>query len=123
MWYSQQVGIYIGAIGGTIIGIWGGLFGTIVGLTARHGVGRRFVISSTVISFVLGFVLLAAGITALCTKQPYHVWYPLILGGFILSTLFGVMFFVIRNIYRHVELRQMELKDKISAIHQVDSFK
>jgi len=59
----------------------------------------------------IGLVCLTAGIVALVLRQPYHVWYPLLLGGFILSFCCGGLTPVLMLRYRQAEARRMQAQD------------
>ncbi|MCH7791914.1 MAG: hypothetical protein IID31_06510, partial [Planctomycetes bacterium] len=44
-WWDQQTAILIGAIGGSAIGVMGGVYGALVGVLAPKGIGRRPVLA------------------------------------------------------------------------------
>jgi hypothetical protein len=53
--------------------------------------------------FGASLVLLAAGLTALFSGQPYGVWYGLGLGGLIGTVVLGFVLPVVRKGYREAE--------------------
>jgi hypothetical protein len=106
-WWSPQMGGLVGGIGGTIIGCLGGLIGILAGM----GRARRFVLTTTVILIVAGILLVVAGIIAVAMKQPYAVWYPLLLGGAILTFALGVNLHSIKRRYDDLEIRRMTSMD------------
>ena len=67
----------VGGIGGSLIGC----LGALIGILASIGKARRFVLITTVILIVAGILLVIGGIVAVAMKQPYGVWYPMVLSG------------------------------------------
>lgn len=68
-------------------------------------------VHSSALFVLIGVMSLAAGIVALVVRQPYHVWYPLVLGGVILSVVPGCLLPVIRMRYRQAEARRMQAEE------------
>lgn len=107
-WWDQQTAILIGAIGGSAIGVMGGVYGTLVSMLAPKGIGRRPMLAIHLALVGFGVAVLIAGIVAVSTGQPYLVYYPLLLGGGILSFVMGGLFPVVRMHYRQAEARRLE---------------
>ncbi|HVU28602.1 MAG TPA: hypothetical protein VHG71_12815 [Verrucomicrobiae bacterium] len=105
-WTPEQSGM-IGGIAGSIIGCLGGL----IGLLASRGKARKLVLALVKIFIVLGIFLLLTGIVAAATKQPYAVYYPLLLMGFILTVVFSVNLPSIQRRYDELEIRRMTSLD------------
>ncbi len=94
-WWSSQHG--------SIIGCFGGLIGWLV----SKGKARRFVLAATTSSIVLGILLTIAGLVAAILKQPYSVWYALLLPGVILVLVFSLNLHSIQRRYDELEIRRM----------------
>ena len=109
-WTGQEAGLF-GGIGGSVIGILGGVLGTMAGTLAPRGKARGLVVGSFVVCIVAGVVILTIGLVALGGGQPYHVWYPLILSGGILTLVLGCLFPVLRIRYRQAEARRLEAEE------------
>ncbi len=107
-WWTNQDAALIGAIGGSAIGILGGLFGSIVGVCAPKGIARGPVLGGQLAMAVLGVVLLIAGIVAVVQQQSAHVWLPLMLGGGLLAGIMGGLYPVVRMRYTQAEARRMD---------------
>ena len=106
-WFSARVAALFGAVGGSIVGLWGAL----IGLLASRGKARGFVLGSSKLLLACGVVCLLGGIVALATDQPYAVYYPLLLIGIILVFVLGGL---IRNLpkrYEALELQKMRAMD------------
>ena len=43
-WIDPKIAIYIGGIGGILVGIWGGVIGTLCGFLVPKSSGRHFLI-------------------------------------------------------------------------------
>lgn len=107
-WWTNQDAALIGAIGGSAIGVLGGLFGTIVGICAPKGIARGPVLASQLVMAALGAGFLLAGIVALVQQQSAHVWLPLLLGGSLLDVLMLGLYPVVRMRYAQAEARRMD---------------
>jgi hypothetical protein len=109
-WWGEQSAGWMGSI----LGFFGGLFGIgggIAGMLASRGKGRSFAnfLLSTMIA--VGVILLLAGIVALSDSQPYHVYYPLLLGGILFSLCVIFIFPVMHRQYAQSELRRIQSMD------------
>lgn len=105
-WSAQQAGI-IGAIGGSAVGIVGALIGSMSFLVAR-GKAKPLFLSVFGVMIAVGVIALCVGVVALIQRQPYHVWYPLGLGGLVCSVIFGGLLPVIMMRYKAAESRRFE---------------
>ena len=106
-WWSERMSGLVGGIGGSVIGIIGGL----VGLLAGFGVARQLVMRLSVVVIVLGGVGLVVGVVALCLGQPWYVYYPFLLGGFLCVVVFGGNLPTLRKRYDALEMRRMAAMD------------
>jgi hypothetical protein len=101
-WTPQQAGL-IGGIGGSLIGCLGGL----IGLLVSKGKARNFVLAAVKCFIVLGILLTIGGLVAVVSKQPYAVWYALLLPGVILILVFSLNLHSIQRRYDELEIRRM----------------
>ena len=107
-WWTDQQAALVGGIGGSIIGGLGGLFGAIAGICAPRGKWKGFVFAMTYTFIAAGWTLLAFGLIALMSHQPYGVWYPLLLGGGLLAVVMTPLALVVHIRYREAENRRLE---------------
>jgi hypothetical protein len=105
-WSSRQSGL----IGG-ILGSFAGILGGVLGCLAGSGKARRFVLLTHKSMIALGWILLAFGIVAVANGQPYHVWYPLLLGGGLATVIFWALLPIVRKRYNDLELRRIASVD------------
>jgi hypothetical protein len=101
-------GMMYGAIGGGVGGTLGGLLGAAAGYLAPRGKGRGFVLGAMGLFVALGVVQLVLGIIAVSTGQPYGIWYPMLLCGFIMSVVIGCLIPVVRSRYSQAERRRLD---------------
>lgn len=109
-WWTEQVGAYIGAFGGASAGVFGGAFGAAVGVLAPRGKCKGVVMGFHFGLVAIGAVAGAAGVAALAMGQPRHVYYPLLLGGGILTIVLGSLVPVVQQRYREAEERRLNAK-------------
>jgi hypothetical protein len=106
-WWSNQTAGWIGGIGGSMLGCLGGLLGFLVAKRKARG----FVLTSASVLIALGCVLSIAGIAAVMTRQPYAVWFPLVLGAALLLTIIPLRLRGFQRVYEDQELRRMTAFD------------
>ena len=109
-WFDSQTAGKIGGTIGTLIGISGGIIGITYGLCIRKG-RKMFVYSMFALVITVSFVLFMMGLAALFCKQPYYVWYSLLLPGLIGTLLFSSFLPMVRKRFIEIEMRQMQAKD------------
>ena len=108
-WFDPNTfGTWYGAIGGGLGGSLVGCFGGLAGYLAPRGKGRRFVLTAFVVFLILGVVQLTAGLAALACRQPFGIWYPMLLCGLIMSCVIGPLIPVIRKCYVQAEARRLD---------------
>ena len=110
-WWSDRAAGMVGGIGGGVLGCLGGLLGWL----AWKGQARRFVVAASWVLIGLGVALGLGAVVALSEKQPYAVWFPLVLGGVL---LLGIIPFRLRNFLKHyedLELRRMTAIDAMKS--------
>jgi hypothetical protein len=107
-WWTSHDGFLLGAIGGSVIGILGGLYGGLIGVLAPKGIGGRVLVPIHIGFVVVGIVSLITGLIAVFMHQPYHVFYPLLLCGGILTFVMGGLLPLVVIRYRQADTRKMD---------------
>ena len=110
-WWTPQQADLIGGIGGSVIGC----FGALLGLLASKGKSRNFVLATMKIFIALGILLTIAGFAAVVSKQPYAVWYALLLPGVILTLVFSLNLPSVQRRYDELEIRRMTSVDAMGS--------
>jgi hypothetical protein len=106
-WLPDRTATLAGAIAGSVIGMTGALIGVLTSL----GRARRFVVATAKSLVLFGVLAFIAGIVAVTESQPYAVYYPLLLCGFLSAIVpLGIMP-AIRRRYEEIELRTMRAQD------------
>ena len=106
-WWTDQAAGWIGGGLGGLIGLLGAGFGVAAGLLAPRGKGRPIVKALGVAMLALGGASLITGVVALFAAQPYHVYYPLLLIGFIGVLVAGINLPIVLVRYRQAEARRL----------------
>jgi hypothetical protein len=106
-WWSSRTSGFIGAAVGTSMGI----LGAMVGVFGARGKGRRLMPVGFAIGMLVGLACLIVGAVAAIGRQPYAVWYPLLLTGFLLCTIIPVIALTIRKARTQQELNRMRAAD------------
>jgi hypothetical protein len=101
----------VGGLAGAGVGVMGAAYGSTVGVLAPRGKGRAAVFAMHWTFLALGVLMLAAGITALATGQPYGVWYALLLPGALVTILMMVFLPIVRVRYQQAEHRRLEAEE------------
>ncbi len=108
-WFDPiRFGALYGGVGGGLLGGLGGILGAATGVLAPKGKGRSFILGAFTFMTLVGIVNLLVGLYALFMRQPYGIWFPLLLMGIILTTVLGTLRPVVRQRYEEVEARKME---------------
>jgi hypothetical protein len=106
-WWSPQTGAWIGGILGALLGSMCGLIGW---LSAR-GRAPRFVIASIYSLIAVAAGLLIGGVFALANRQPWYVYYPLLLCGGIVLVVIRSRLPALKRRYAELELRKITAMD------------
>ena len=106
-WMDTRTAGLVGGIGGALIGLWAAL----IGVLASRGKGRGFAIVSANLLIGVGAASLVTGLLAVFFGQPYAVYYPFLLIGFLLVFIIGGMRRMLPQRYAAVELKKMEAMD------------
>src|SRR5262245_2302780 len=104
-WWNAHDGALIGTFAGAGGGVLGGVFGSLIGVLAPRGIGRRVIVPLHIAVVLSGAACLVAGVVAVIAGQPYHVFYPLLLIGGILTLVMGGLLPVVLARYRQAEAR------------------
>jgi hypothetical protein len=111
-WFNENLYSWIP---GTALGVLGGLWGGLAGTLAPHGRARGLVLGGMWVLLLGSAVLLALGLIALLSGQPYGVWYGLGLAGAIGVVVIGANMPVIHRVYRAAEERKLAARDLTDA--------
>ena len=110
-WWTETTGAMIGAYGGAGAGVLGGLYGGICGPLAGKGIGRPVILPLHMTILAAGIASLLTGIVAVASGQPYHVWYPLVLLGGVMTSVMTPLLFVVRKAYAQAENRRLAAEE------------
>lgn len=110
-WWTGQQGAWVGALGGSSVGLLGAILGPAMGVLVPKGKGRSIILPALLISVILGACIEGIGLFAVIQGQPYHVWYPLVLIGGIAFMVMLPLFFLARSRYRAAEINRMQAQD------------
>ena len=108
-WWGNRTASLIGGILGPLLGIMGAIVGTLSGM----GRGRKVAIGICWFSIVSGSVFLVAGLVAVAMSQPYAVYFPLLLMGFLSTVIMSSVLPITRKRFEDAELRRMEAMDAV----------
>lgn len=108
-WWSERTAGVIGAAGGSVVGVLGAATAALV---ARRR-ARAFTLGVMWVTAVVGAVVLLAGIVGVAVGQPRGVTFTLLLGGVIMTAVFGSGLRTARRAYADAELRRMRALDGV----------
>ena len=98
-------------IPGTMLGVIGGLQGSLIGLFASKGKHKKLLLNLHYFLMSCCAGLLIAGIVAYFSGQPYGVWYALGHPGILGTIILGSLLPMILKFYKDAELRKSLAKD------------
>ena len=110
-WWTDQQGAYVGGIAGSVVGILGAVMGGLCGMCVPYGRCKGLVYGLSAFMLGGGIIALVTGVTAVLLDQPYAVYYPPLLLGFICTTVVGGLIPVIRRRYREADHRRLEAEE------------
>jgi hypothetical protein len=110
-WWSERTAGLVGGIGGGVLGIMGGF----IGWLSWRGRARSLVLGLMYGMFAIGIITLVLAGISLSASQPYPVYYPLLLGGGLLTLLSLVGLPSVRKRYEQIELQKMSAADALPA--------
>ncbi len=110
-WWSETAAAWFGGIGGGGGGSLCGVLGMLIGILAPRGIGRRVMIPLCVLCVGAGGIALVASLVALFSGQPYHVWFPLLLTGLVVTIVMSFMVALAVACYRRIDERKMQAED------------
>ena len=99
------------AIGGAIGGVFIGCLGALIEWLAVRGKAQRFVVNAVRVLIGVGVASALGGLAAVALRQPYGVWYALLLIGVLLVVIFPFRLRRYQDRYREFELRRMASMD------------
>jgi len=98
-------------IPGTLLGVAGGLEGTLAGMFAPRGKLKRLVMGMHFTIMGICCILLIVGVIARVTGQPYGIWYGFGFPGLLGLVILGPLTVVIHKRYAQAELRKSMAAD------------
>jgi hypothetical protein len=110
-WWSDRQGGLVGGIAGGSLGVLGALVGGLAGT----GRARRLVLGLLKFMIAASAAALLLGGAALAMRQPYGVYYPLLLMGVIGVAVPAGLLGTLRKRYEQLELRRMSAFDSPGA--------
>jgi hypothetical protein len=105
-WSGRTAGI-VGGVGGVLIGC----LGALIEWLAVRGKAQRFVVNAVRVLIGVGVASALAGLAALALRQPYGVWYAVLLLGVVVVVIFPFRLRSYHDRYREFELRRMTSMD------------
>jgi len=96
-------------IPGAVLGIAGGVFGSIVGTLMplsrlkKRMIGLKYIKAAYILFVLWSGAMFLAGLLALMSGQPYGVWYGLGFAGFVGLMVFGSLYSLIFRLPKKIE--------------------
>ena len=102
-----RFGLWYGGLGGGLLGLSGAVLGAVTAVLAPKGKGQNFILGAFTFMKWVGLVHLVIGLYSIYERQPYGIWYPLVLIGGLFTLLFSLLRPIVCKRYEEVEQRQM----------------
>jgi hypothetical protein len=107
-WFNPSA---YGFVPGVAIGLAGAVLGPLTGVLVPRGRAKGLLLGLYLAAIAASVGLLASGVIALATGQPYGVWYGLGLPGLIGTIVFGVLYGVVQRRFQDAEIRRIGAAD------------
>lgn len=98
-------------IPGTAMGVLCGALAPMAASYARRGKYRGLILNTVKGLIVISLLFWLSGGAAYFAGQPYHVWYPLLLTGVVITFPVIFAYRVFRQVYTMAELKKMHVED------------
>ena len=112
-WFDDRTAGLVGGIAGSLAGLWGATFGCLAGWLVPQCRGQALLRGLLGVGLATGLILAGVGVWALVRDQPYHVWYPFLLLGVLLTGLSGGGLATIHKAYRAAEEQRMARQNAV----------
>jgi hypothetical protein len=106
-WWSDPTAGIVGGVGGALIGC----LGALIEWLAVRGKAQRFVVNAVRVLIGGGVAFALSGLVAVALRQPYGVWYALLLLGVLVVVIFPFRLRRYQDRYREFELRRITSMD------------
>jgi hypothetical protein len=106
-WWGERTAGVVGGLCGVTLGI----LGALIGCLTSTGRGRAAVLGGMKGMIAVGGASLVVGVAAVLLGQPYHVYYLLLLSGFLAAGLPLVLLSTCRKRFEEMELRKIAAMD------------
>lgn len=103
-WFGTLFGALAGGIGGSLLGVWGGLLGTF----AWQGKHRALVLGGLYVFALVGLAFVGFGVLALAAGQPWGIWYGPLLLGLLFTVLVPMALGLGHRAYATAEKRRLQ---------------
>jgi len=111
MWFEPYMAGWIGGIAGGLLGTLASVWGIMAHKFAPKAKYKKFIFAFFMAFIVAGVISLCAGIIAIVTGQPYHVWYIFMFFGILTVPIMTSRYMSVKKIYRQAELNKMNVDD------------
>jgi hypothetical protein len=102
-----RFGLWYGGLVGGLLGSSGAVLGVVTAVLAPKGKGRNLILGAFTFMKWVGVLHLVIGFYAIYERQPYGIWYPLVLIGGLFTLLFSLLRPIVCKRYEEVELQPM----------------
>jgi ABC-type Fe3+ transport system permease subunit len=106
-WWGTRTSVVIGGLGGAAFGVLASRFAWL----ADRGRARSTVLAGVTTMIVVAAACLATGLVAVALRQPYSVYYPLLLLGVLGVLIMPARLRAMRQRYTDLELQRIRRHD------------
>ncbi|MFO1022865.1 MAG: hypothetical protein U0903_19540 [Planctomycetales bacterium] len=99
--------LWIGIVGGVVIGLLGTAFGMVFGLKLPRGCA----VGVGCVSIAVGVLLIGCGVGASASRESFNLWFQIVLEGIGGIILGGAAFYRLQSAQSEIEMRRMQAMD------------
>lgn len=117
MWYSQSFAVFTGILGILILAVLLPILSFLYNSYKETGKWGKIIVNVPKYSVFVGIIIFVVGLVSAIVKQPFHVWYPLIMSGIVVMIIMGFQYLYVLKFILHSTLHSQSSNEDSKKVH------